>query len=524
MAEVKTRYRSLAQSADTLKTLNDSLMRRRTKKSSGMGKARGAATLWFDIKPLEVALCSIVIVLCFALHLTWFYYPLALPIEAGLSLISFATPMSGLLYLSAAQVIPDAPGCPLPSAQMALAGFFIWQLAKGKMMDLFRMGRPLWIAVAPFFVWGAGLALTRGDYRFGALLLFAILTGCAVAVLVRQSGQRFGACLIAFLAGQALAMCLFWIVKLHLGTPVQAFATELYGDSTVEGVRIGTAKGNANMLGPPMALVCIGVIGWFISRPKLSWRAGMIALVCLAAAAPPLIGSGSRGAIMAAAGGVAFLLVVGVLKGRSLARAPVAVAGILVVLVFGWHRLGLDEHWQEMSQRQEQQREEEGSLYAGRTLEWTAAWKSILNSPFVGGGKVEKLSFFGSEELWQSHSTYLDAGLVGGFPGMALFCWLVLKPILELWRRRYEPAIGWLLAVYAVSIISIGSTSAIQSKHFWMLWGMATVCFLPVVARIKTRRNRAARRVESRGQRIEGGGQRSEGGHTSKAEILKAES
>lgn len=71
----------------------------------------------------EAALCSLVIVLCFALRLTRFYYPLAFPIEAGLSLISFATPISGMLYLSATQVIPDPPGTPLPTAQMALLGF-----------------------------------------------------------------------------------------------------------------------------------------------------------------------------------------------------------------------------------------------------------------------------------------------------------------------------------------------------------------------------------------------------------------
>jgi hypothetical protein len=107
-----------------------------------------------------------------------------------------------------------------------------------------------------------------------------------------------------------------------------------------------------------------------------------------------------------------------------------------------------------------------------------------------------------------SHSSYLDAGLIGGFPGMALFCWLVLKPILELWRRRREAVIGWLLAVYIATIISIGSSSAMQSKHFWMLWGIAAVCFPPAVAKLKKRR------VESGGRRTEGGEQPGEIGET----------
>ena len=446
------------------------------------------------ISTLEAGLCAVVFIGCILLHFVPIYTRLGLPIEVGLSLISFATPVSGLLYLSAAQVIPNPSGCPLTSAQMALASFFLWQFAKGKITDIFRMGRPLWMAVAPFFIWSAGLALTRGDYKFGLLLLFAILTGCAVAALVGQSGNRLVTCLVMFLAGQALAMCLFWIVRLHLGVPTQAFAIELFGDSTVEEARIGTAKGNANMLGVPMALVCIGAIGWFISRPKQNWLAVLFALVWLAVAGPPLIASGSRGGIVALAGGVVFHLVIGIRAGKSFTSALLALAVLLAVLVLGLHRLGLDERWQDMIQRQEKQQSERGNLIAGRKLEWTAAWKGILDSPLFGGGHVEILSFQDAPEMWEAHSTYLDAGLAGGLPGMALFCWLALKPILELWRRRREAVIGWLLAVYAVSIISIGSTSAMQSKHFWMLWGIAAVCFLPAVARVKNRRNHATRR------------------------------
>jgi hypothetical protein len=457
----------------------------------------------WGISALEACLCAVVFIGCILVHFVPIYTQLCLPIEEGLSLISFATPVSGMLYLSAAQVIPDPPGFPLSSAEMALTGFFLWQVATGKILDVFRLGRPLWMAVAPFFVWTAGLSLVRGNYNFVALLFFAILTGCAAAALVGQSGNRLVTCLVMFIAGQALAMCLFWILKLHLGTPVQIFEIDIYGDAMEEGARIGTAKGNAAMLGMPMGLVCFASIGWFSSRPKQNWLAGLIALACLAAAAPPLIGSGSRSGIVVLAGGVAFLLVGGILTGRSFIRTLVMLAGITVVLFFGWHRLGLDERWQEMKARQEDQQAVRGSIYAGRMIPWEAAWRDILDSPMVGGSQMKHLS----NNTWDaslSHSTYLDAGLVGGFPGMALFGWLVLKPILELWRRRREAVLGWLLGVYVVSAISIGSSSAMQSKHFWMLWGMAAACFLPAVARIKTRGSREARRAKSRGQRAQG--------------------
>lgn len=463
-----------------------------SRRVSGVGvPGKSPAPYPKSISFLEGCLCAVVVIGCILLHFVPIYAHLGLPIEVGLSLVSFATPISGMLYLSAAQVIPDAPGFPMSSAEMAWAGFFLWLVAKGKMMDVFETGRSLLIAIAPFFIWGAGLSLVRGDYRFGLLLLFSILTGCAVAALVRQSGNRLITCLVVFLAGQAMAMCLFWIIKLHFGTPVQAFDTTLYGDSTLSGMRIGTARGNANMLGPPMALACIGVFGWFISSPKLDGRGMAIAVACLLAVVPPLIGSGSRGAILSVGAGAVFLLGIQLLSGgKSIVNSLLAVAGIAVVLIFGWHRLGLDEHWHEMRDRQLAQQSETGSsLVAGRTLEWTAAWKGILDSPIIGGGEVKKLSFLDDPSMWMSHSTYLDAGLSAGLPGMALFGWFVLTPILKLWRLKQVTIIGWLLTVYVVSIISIGSTSAMQMKHFWMLWGMAAVCF-PYSPRTKVSRNK----------------------------------
>jgi O-antigen ligase len=141
-----------------------------------------------------------------------------------------------------------------------------------------------------------------------------------------------------------------------------------------------------------------------------------------------------------------------------------------------------------MHDRQETEAANTGAgLTAGRTLEWTAAWNAIIASPIMGGGEIKTLSYQGHEDLWASHSTYLDAGLAGGFPGMGMFIWFILKPIFELWRRIKNLEVVYLLAVYLVAIVAIASTSAMQLKHFWMLWGMAGTCFLPAVAAVKAR-------------------------------------
>jgi O-antigen ligase len=103
--------------------------------------------------------------------------------------------------------------------------------------------------------------------------------------------------------------------------------------------------------------------------------------------------------------------------------------------------------------------------------------------------------------MWAAHSTYLEAGLEGGLPGMALFCYLVIKPLLALWPRRRNLAISFLGGVYAVSIVSIGSTSALQMKHFWILWGIASACFAlarPISATRIMRSQRALTQTTSR--------------------------
>ena len=155
---------------------------------------------------LEGWLCALIIAGCVVLHFQNLYNAFGLPIEAALSLVSFATPVSGMLFLSAAQVLPDAPGSPVSVSEMALVGFFLGQLLRGKVMDVFTAGRPLWLAALPFYLWYSGLNFLRQDYRAWLLVLFAILTGCVAAALVRQSGNRLPACLVAFAAGQGLAI------------------------------------------------------------------------------------------------------------------------------------------------------------------------------------------------------------------------------------------------------------------------------------------------------------------------------
>lgn len=470
--------------------------------------AAGSTVQAFSVTSLEFILCMVVLIGSMALHFPEFYSRLGLPIEVCLSLLSFATPISGILWLSAAQVVPDPPIGPISSSQLAMAGFLLWQL-RPRHRSQWASSKPLLMAVAPFFIWIVALNFIHGGgIRFPLLLTYSIATGCAAAILVHESNGRLVSCLLAFLAGQLMAASVFWIVKHHLGVPVQAFDVDLYGDATIPGARMGTARGNANTLGPPMALVISGVLGLWVAssrqRPDWKWAVRLVTVLGLAGSIGPLVASGSRGAIIATGCGLLVLALMFILFSSATENSNMAIVSVILLAVgaWAWNHYDLKENWTDMEERQQIEVAEANlsgtaKLIAGRNFEWTAAWRGILDSPITGGGKVEMLSYQDDPEMWASHSTYLDAGLAGGFPGMMLFGLFVLKPLMALWPRRHEDSIIILLVVYVTSAIAIGSTSAMQVKHFWILWGMASTCFLSAAAKVKARRNRATRSLET---------------------------
>jgi hypothetical protein len=454
---------------------------------------------WFDIKPLEWRLCAVVLLGGIALHFPAVYYPVGLYIEAVLSVVSFITPISGILWLSAAQVVPDPPAGPIHSSQMAILGAVLMLTIRPERPSLANC-KPFLLALGPFFVWQTVMNYLHGKgHQLPLLMIYAGMTGCLAAILAGQSGKRLGACLAAFLAGQALCACVFWIVKLHLGAPVQAFDTALYGDST-EGLRMGTARGNSGMLGSSAALAITGFVGMLMLHPpagrggksyRLLWGLAFLGL-CLTA--PAMISSGSRGPMVAAVTG---LMILGLCAfgNRSFSIGPLGLGlcCMILILVFGWKRFGVEDNWNEIVTRQTTQAEnaEHSALVAGRELEWLAAWNSILDSPVFGGGHLVQLSMLNEGNIWESHSTYLDTGMVGGFPGMLLFGWFCIIPVIFLWRSRKVGVLLLLLSVYVTCLVVNSDGSNLQAKHFWILWGIVSVLLATTGRRVIGRKGKA---------------------------------
>jgi O-antigen ligase len=430
---------------------------------------------------LEAFACMAMTVCLFVMHRSGIYEAVALPLQIVLSLCSFSNPITGIFYLSAAQVIPDPPGIALSSSQLAIAGFFLWHVLKFDFKDVRATSLFLSMA-APFVIWCAACSFLPGGWglRTVLVLIYCMLTGYAAIILCRRSGNRVIHCVIAFLTAQALASSMYWMIYLNLGTPVEIFDWELYGSSLREGARMGTSRGNANTLGVPMALALSGVVlvvlGGVarIRNHGIYWICGgaILFLLCF----PALIAAGTRGAMVSLAVGVSLAFV----NRRIFMLHPLLTFGVVAAVLFlgalCWKRFGLGRSWEEIERRVEYyQTTQASSFLAGRDVVWQEAFAAVLKSPIIGGGKPEIVSYAGREEMWASHSTYLDAGLIGGIPALLFFMGFIIYPVYFCWKHRHIRAVWMFLTSYAVAASTLTSLSGIQYKYIWMLWALFSV-------------------------------------------------
>ena len=430
----------------------------------------------------EIIACIAMAVVLFAMHRSGLYETFALPLQILLSLVSFANPITGIFYLSAAQVIPDPPGIGLSSSQMAVVGFFLWHMLKFDFEDVTASRFFFWGA-APFLIWCTVCSLLPGGWglRTVLILFYCMLTGYAAIILCRWSGNRVIHCIIAYLSAQTLAASLYWMVHLKLGTPVEIFRWELYGSSLIEGARMGTSRGNANTLGVPMALALSGVLLIMfkgivkMKKTGVFWICGG-AFFLLFACFPALIASGTRSAMISLAFGVALAFFNRRISMRNPLLSVAAVASALCVGAYCWFKFDLKKNWEEIGARAEYYQVTHGSgLLSGRDVVWQEAFDAVLNSPIIGGGKAEIKSYAGQEEMWASHSTYLDAGLLGGVPALVFFAGFVMVPFYVAWKHRHYEYVWLFLSCYTIAALTLTSLSGMQYKYLWVLWALFSV-------------------------------------------------
>jgi O-antigen ligase len=318
------------------------------------------------------------------------------------------------------------------------------------------------------------------------LLAYAIITGAAAASLVSQSGRRVTLCLALFCAGFALCGVTFWGIKLGISNMVQDFDTTIYGASSADSLRFGSARGNPGMLGPPMSLSILGLCGVALaaaSRTRAGerrWPTQALLIGTLVCGLPPLVGAGVRTGFVALGLGIALWAIYGgetvAVSGSARISALLGLSIGATALIIVWHPLNLGAYWHETVTRQEQQ----GGLrdpIGGRINEWRAGWDSVMSSPLIGtGGKpVVRYSYFADPALWASHNTYLDVGMLGGLPALILYIIFLSRPLSRLWHYRTDGPCLAMLATYAAACVVIAGNSALQMKHVWILWPLAAM-------------------------------------------------
>jgi O-antigen ligase len=96
---------------------------------------------------------------------------------------------------------------------------------------------------------------------------------------------------------------------------------------------------------------------------------------------------------------------------------------------------------------------------------------------------VVRYSYEDNPDLWASHNTYLDVGMLGGFPALVLYLIFLSKPLLRLWPWRADGFCLALIATYFGACVVLAGNSALQMKHTWMLWPLTMMAAMTLEGR-----------------------------------------
>lgn len=208
--------------------------------------------------------------------------------------------------------------------------------------------------------------------------------------------------------------------------------------------------GEPNQTAAVLAFVLPVAIAMSIRAKGLMRIALITAAVVLVAA---LVVTGSRGGIVAAAGGLAFLLY----AARKEMRVPgrIALLSVLPLMVMlGWALL--PDHYQLLIEQRllslGDVQADARRASAGRTMLWTAALEAWKGSPVLGHG----WGYFGVASGSATHNEYLlylvDTGVVGFLLYMAI--WICALRLLH-FARRTGRGDGLLLASFQAGVTSL---------------------------------------------------------------------
>ena len=423
---------------------------------------------------------------CVAVNFEPIHSTLSLPIIGSLAFLSFLSPLSGVLYLAASQVIPDPIGAgPLTVARLGVIGFLAVNTLRGTLPSL-RSIRVLASWGGVLLLWWTSCAMAGEGVSNLYPMYSAFVVGLIGCGLAEQARGRYLLCFLMITLGALTAVCQYWGSVLGLRVVVYSLRYQIEG-YTIDPSRAFAGRGDSGVAGPNIAIAMVGLLAVAACLPLAAGRArrrtqyAMI-LAGLLICPPALLATASRTALvmgvlctgLVLAWLVRSLRERGRLAGVTLRRIVLITALVSIpALVLAGHQLGVGRSLEMLSERQAYYGGLSNPL-GGRAEVWTYGFRAVLKYPVlgpVGRYYAKPRSYTGAgAEYWCTHNSFIDAGIAGGVPGMVGFAVFFLLPVYRLWPVRRHVVAMLALTMYTVTGLMMFSASILNHKTFWIMW------------------------------------------------------
>ena len=418
-----------------------------------------------------------------------------------LALVSCFNSVAFFVFAVGSQMAPDPKGISLTLAQLGVICWIVTLPVNG-WPALVQKGFKIPAVLILFLLWGILMTIFNGTW----IKFIPVLTGAFffIIAIVYANDDRYtlNNYLIVICLSSFISIVGYWFLR--VGLPVELIQYE--GDAVRNVERIGSGKGDANMVG---IMLPIGVIGYlFSSATNLSGKnsldlqkppgRGLLGtlisvIVVFFIGMPPLISTASRSALITTAIGfaamVVFLFISArqetfvVLKSRIRAVLTLILIMLITTITYITTNVNFNRYLVAMERisDKESSMSTNGSMVGGRSSIWLSHLKIIAEYPLSGSPKEATWLFssYGRGKFGEfvAHNTYIEVGSLAGLPESILFILFCFYPFFKRYRIFFHPDYLAYTLVGIVIFVSFMSFSAQSWKVFWIFMALVWLIY-----------------------------------------------
>lgn len=427
-----------------------------------------------------------------------------------ISLVSCFNSAAFFVFAVGSQMAPDPKGISLTLAQLGVVCWVVTLPVNG-WPALVQKGFKIPAVLVIFLCWGILMTVFNGTW----IKFIPVLTGAfffIIAIVYANDGRyTLNEFLIIICLSSFISIVGYWFLR--LGLPVELIQYE--GDSVRNVERIGSGKGDANMVG---IMLPIGILGYlFSSATSLAGKntgymrqiptGGMVRMFVIVVlifviGMPPLISTASRSALITSAIGflsmLVFLFISANKENIPVFKSKIRMVFMLVIIMltitityittnFDFNRYLIA---MERINDKESRMSSSGSMVGGRSSIWLSHLKIIAEYPLSGSPKNATWLFssYGRGKFgdFVAHNTYIEMGSLAGLPESIMFIMFCFYPFIKRYKIFLHPDFLAYTLVGILIFVSFMSFSAQSWKVFWIFMALVWLIYFRTEKLVQT--------------------------------------